>query len=222
MREKLIWIGVAALLLVPTLLVASREVGANATRGRDQVVRFEMAAKGDLPNPLSYTGERQILLDCMEMADGLYARLQGKDALKAIAMTCAYAADRAMVSNPYYGFAALVRARMASIDEDWPRMNQMLRLSQIGAGSEQWVSVERLKLYTRYEERIENETLAARDADIALLLESPVGIKSIAKLYVENENLRTLIANEAEKRSEKVQARLVNVLKSVLASRGSR
>ncbi len=175
-----------------------------------------MARSGLLPNPLSFAGQRQSLIDCMEMADGTYGQLQFPDAKREMSATCEAFAEQMMRSHPHFGFGALVLARMAAIDADWPRFNAMLRLSQTGASTEQWVSVERLKLYTVEQSHLEPQTLVSRKADIDLLLASPVGIKSIARLYIGNEDLRTLIADQAETLPEDVQARFLATLRSIL------
>ena len=150
------------------------------------------------------------------MADGVYGRLQSIDAKREMAASCEAFAERTMRSYPHYGLAALVLARMAVIDADWPRFNAMLRLSQAGASTEQWLSVERLKLYTVEQSHLEPQTLASRSSDIDLLLASPVGIKAIARLYVSNEDLRNLIADQAETLPENVQARFLATLRRIL------
>jgi len=215
---KLAWVALALVLLGAAFLVAIRELGANGARHHDEIVRFEMAVDGVLPAPLSYSGERQNLLDCMAMADGIYGRLQTKAVLADMAATCAEAAEAALRSNPNYGFAALVLARLAVIGDDWDRFNRMLVVSQRGAPAEQWVSVERLRLYAGHEDRLDAATLVARQADIALLLASPIGIRSIAGLYVRNESLRELIAAEAEKLPAEVQNKFVHTVRNIIGS----
>ncbi len=215
-KDRLAWVGVALALLIPAFFAATRELGAISERGSSEIARYQAAREGGAPDPLSFTGVQQNLLDCMEMADGIYGRLQFDGVSQEMAATCRGLAKDAMQSNPHYGFAALVAARMAAIDKDWPKFNKMLVLSQQGSASEQWISVERLKLYVKHEAELDPETLPARSADIDLLLESPVGIKSIASLYINSEHLRTLIAEQAERLPEHIQARFLGTLKAIL------
>lgn len=210
------WLALALILFASALVATTREIGANMRRGSDEIARYEAARRGVIPASLSFAGEQQNLVDCMEMADGIYGLLQSTEAKAGMAATCRSVGEATMRSNPHYGFAALVLARMAAIDGDWPRFNALLRQSQASSATEQWISVERLKLYTNAETHLESETFVARAADIDLLLRSPVGIASIGKLYLDSEHLRARIADQAEKLPEDVQSRFLATLRRML------
>lgn len=216
MKMRIVWVLLSVLLLGFSVAVAAKEFEARAMRPVTEGARFDKAQNGVLEAPVSFEQQQQVLLDCMEMADGVYGLLQFDAARRKMALTCDRYARQLMVSNPNYGFAALVRARMATVREDWQTFNSQLALSQHGAPSEQWVSVERLRLYTRFQDKLNEKTTAARSEDISLLLSSPAGIKSIASLYLQSEDLRNLIAVQAEQLPERVQRRFVSILKRVL------
>ena len=213
---KRVWVAAASLLVALALLAGYREIGASVMRSPDVALRFEASLSGAMPDPLSYAGRRQILLDCVEMMNSVYARVQPASAFLQMAVFCKDEAARSMQSNPHYGFAAYVLARIAALEADWTQFNRMLRISQAGAATEQWISLERLRLYVHHAERLAPETFAARAADIRLLFESPAGISAIAALYRDTAGLRDLIGKEAESLSEEKQARFVEAVRAAL------
>ena len=216
LQSRLIWVGVALLLLILSLFAAMRELGANAARGKSDIAYYEDAVAGELPGPMSFSGTQRVLVDCIDMVNSFYGKVQPVAVQRQLAAACGDMARDSLRSNPNYGLGALVAAHMALIDDDWKTFNKYLQLSQQGAPAEQWISVERLRLYTNYQERLESEAQQARADDIRLLLASPVGIGSIARLYLDSEPLRNLVADEAEKLPEGVQARFVGTLRRML------
>ena len=209
---KRVWAAIAAVLVACALLAGAYELGATLRRAPDNASRFEASLKGAAADPLSYAGRRQILLDCVDMTNSLYVRLQPAPAFAQVAANCKHAAARDMRSNPHDGFAAFVLASIAALESDWAQFNRMLLVSQAGAATEQWITVARVRLFVRHAERLAPEILSARAADIRLLLESPTGIGAIAALYRDHEGLRGLVAEEAEKLPEEKQVRFVEAL----------
>src|SRR5690606_28801996 len=97
-------------------------------------------------------------------------------------------------------------------------MNARLWRSRITGPNELWIVMERVALSERHVGRLDDQGLAAEDADLRLMVVSSKGIRALARFYVSMAGFRERVTGIVETMPDRDQNRFLFVLNEQLAA----
>ena len=171
--------------------------------------RFEFLERGSVGQSLSIRGQRLLLSDCLEAMGGVTGMAQPSERRVAMLNECQSFAIKATASTPSFALAWYIGAFASAELKQFSSFNLQLAGAQKTARNEQWLAQLRVNLAENYRDFLNSETLEGNDADLKLLVQSRIGVASIATRYVDKKEFRERITEIVESLSEEEQIRFV-------------
>lgn len=168
---------------------------------------------------LSLTTRQDDLMDCLfalQRQGSLEVRFISEAFRSSLPARCSAMALDAVQRMPTYSYAWFVLAYTEAITQDWAAMNQHLQLSQGTGPASQWVAEQRVALAESHRDHLDEASLAGNDADLAMLVLSQRGIRSIASRYVDDPSFRERITLIVETMPDEIQRRFLTSLHNVM------
>ncbi len=165
--------------------------------------------------PLSTLSQRNLLAECHRaFTDVLNVNLVLAPAgeRQAAAGRCLQWAGQATTETANFSFAWYVMALAAAEQGEWEQFNQALIRSRQSGPFEQWIAEYRVDLAESNYHKLTREALAEHDSDLAVLVASSQGVRSIADRYVADPRFRDRIANILDKEPIELQQRFLTYL----------
>jgi hypothetical protein len=206
-------VGAASILLFVTAAMVSTREFASA---RDPVSPPDWIARlvaGDVVLGLSTGSQRDDLDNCYEMMGSAYALSRPTVERHQIAEACSTLATGIAAWSPSNAQAWLVAAAASAQLDDFGAFNTRLLQSQITGPHEQWVAEMRVELGEAHYAQLDSETRANHLADLAMLVHSLSGIRSIAERYLNDPGFRERIVAIVETLPEVEQRRFLENVK---------
>ncbi|QDZ10706.1 hypothetical protein [Devosia ginsengisoli] len=163
----------------------------------------------------SIASQNNALLDCtnaLGATQSLAMMYGGTEARRQIAPKCLALADHVARQTPSNAFAWYVGAEASAALQYWDGLNRRLALSWRTGPTEQWVGELRVALAEDNYQHLDDQVIAANDADLHMLVRSARGVRAIAARYVTDPGFRERITAIVETMPTENQARfLANV-----------
>ena len=172
---------------------------------------------------LSISSATATVGDCvgaMSRIQSLEMRYQPEEVRTGLVEHCQALADRAVETSPTLSYAWYAGALAASIREDYAGMNFRLVRSQLTSPSEQWLAENRVNLAEEHFEHLDTQSLTSHQSDLALLVQSGIGLRSIARRYIAQADFRSRISDVVEQMPPAVQERFIGALNRAIRNAG--
>jgi len=163
---------------------------------------------------LSIYSQRFLLNDCLEAIAGPTGMAQPSERRVAMLKNCQSLAENTASSNPTFALAWYIAAYASVELKQYELFNFQLAAAQKTAPSEQWLATLRVALAEDNLDRLDTEARAGNDADLKLLVQSRLGVASIAARYVAHKDFRERITLIVETMSNAEQRRFVNYVRA--------
>jgi hypothetical protein len=218
---------VSPLFLIGLLLVASGlaasylEVGAGLALfgGRPALSSYLRSPK--YMEPLSIRGEYSLSEACHLETFSLDAMLRPIPEREAFAKVCLARLTALVGSSPANAFAWVVVAELAGYLGQAGLATRALEEASKIAPNEQWLAERRVDVAERYRGLVGEAVSSLEDYDLAMLVRSSAGIRSIAKRYVDQPDFRERVFRVVSQLSPADQARFIADLNTVVRTRTS-
>lgn len=178
-----------------TALEAMPYVAAGGTLER----RLDSLEHGFVPVGLSLASQQMVLADCAAVSRSIYGRALGTGHRVRLLATCARIAAGITAGAPTHGYGWYVGALMAAEQGDRAGLNRQLAQAYATAPTEQWLAELRVDLVETHMDQIDPALLASHDRDLALLVRSQRGVRTIANRYVRVAAFRERITRIVER-----------------------
>ena len=176
--------------------------------------RFFNLEQGLARSSLSVLGQRYLLNDCMEAISGPAGMAQPTARRMVMLNECQSLAMDIVADTPGFALAWYIGA-LASLElGQFDKFNFQLAAAQQTAPNEQWLARLRVELAEKNLEHLTLEVRAGNDADLRLLVQSRLGVASIASRYVAQSNFRERITAIVETLGEEEQRRFVSFVRA--------
>lgn len=180
----------------------------------DMIARLsESPTIGPVALPLTWTGQKEVLVACIQVQASLLMALQSSDIKNNVLQICDDFADRATARTPTFAMGYLVKAQTADGLQDLAASNAALVKGQAFAPFEGWQALRRVDLGLRHPDRLDAAARRALEQDLSFLMATGFGSVSIAKLYVANPDHRALIEAQIGSLPTEAQNRFLSELK---------
>lgn len=192
--------------------------------GRTPIERAANEAGQPLMLGLSTTAETQALADCMvplQQLNSLEMRFQPAGTADAIKERCREKAELVSRRTPTLSLAWYIKAMLGAIDGDAQALNDNLTRSRAVAPSEQWLAERRIALGEDNFSILDAEGLRSHKADLALMVQSSNGLRSLSRRYIQDPNFRERVASVVETMPQDVQARFLASLQRAIRNASS-
>lgn len=196
---------------------AIQEFRAFSFGGVTDASRVAALSGGDFHYAASPDSRRSMLQACRSSISGLYGRLQVDAVRNPVLTTCLMTAEAIASENPTDSFAWYISALAASEIGDVTRFNERLLQSQRTGPSEQWIAEMRVQLAEDHYDSLTPAVRAKNDDDLAMLVQSQRGIRSIARRYVGVPTFRERITQIVETLPVAEQRRFLSSVRSAAA-----
>lgn len=173
-----------------------------------------MTDVSELP-ALSITSQNNALLDCasaLGSMQSLAMMYSTAEARAQVVPKCLAMADHLTTHTPSNAYAWYVGAQASASLGDWDGFNRRLILSWRTGPTEQWIGELRVALAEDNYARLDDQTRAANETDLNMLVLSGRGVRAIAARYVADPGFRERITAIVEAMPVENQSRfLANV-----------
>jgi hypothetical protein len=181
------------------------EISPYFTRGVTiQEKHVSISARTAQPGWSSYS-KAVFMADCLAVVQSPVSIVQRANDRQALLTACRDIARNAAVEMPSNGQAWLVGAALAAQAGDVQELNRMLDEGRRTTPFVHWLAAARINLSEANYEFLDERSRAAELADFQVLLDSEVGIKSLALTYVGRPESRERITSVVERASAATQ-----------------
>ena len=160
----------------------------------DMIARLSQSpTEGPLALPLTWTGQKELLLACIQVLASLLMALQPSDVKNDVLQACDDVAGRVTRGTPTFAMGYLVQAQTADGLHDDAASNAAVTRGQAFAPWEGWQALRRVDLGMQRLNRLDPAARHALDQDLSFLMATGFGSAAIAQHYVANPDHRALI-----------------------------
>ncbi|VAW20877.1 hypothetical protein MNBD_ALPHA12-1389, partial [hydrothermal vent metagenome] len=152
--------------------------------------------------------------DCLEAIGGPTDMAQPSARRIKMLKNCQSLAENAANSNPTFALAWYIAADASAELKQYDLFNFQLAAAQKTAPNEQWLATLRVALAEDNLSRLSNEARAGNDNDLKLLVQSRLGVASIAARYVAQPKFRERITLIVETLNNEEQRRFVSFVRA--------
>lgn len=178
--------------------------------------RFNAIEEGSSSGGFSIFAQTLALNDCLEAMAGPTGLVQPTNRRKLVAENCLKVSAAMVETMPSFALAWFVSAYSASELGQQDTFNDAFAAAQITAPNGQWLAEFRVALAEENYQWLTPENRKRETADLALLVNSRRGIRSIARRYIDQFDFRERITAIVETQSAKNQARFVNNVREIM------
>jgi len=204
----------SAILFVLSAIALVYEVAPFSLQNASALARFTTLERGGETRALSTYSQWFLLNDCLEAIAGPVGMAQPSGRRVSMLKNCQSLAEKAANSNPTFALAWYIAAYASAELKQYDLFNFQLAAAQKTAPNEQWLATLRVALAEDNLDRLDTEARAGNDADLKLLVQSRLGVASIASRYVAQTNFRERITLIVETLSNEEQRRFVNYVRA--------
>jgi len=204
----------AAVLFVLSAIALVYEAAPFSLQNASALTRFSTLEKGGETRAFSIYSQRFLLNDCLEAIAGPSGMAQPSERRGKMLKNCQSLAEEAASSNPTFALAWYIAAYASVELKQYKLFDFQLAAAQKTAPNEQWLATLRVSLAEDNLPRLSAEARAGNDADLKLLVQSWLGVASIAARYVAHKDFRERITLIVETMSNEEQRRFVNYVRA--------
>ncbi len=161
---------------------------------------------------MSLRAQQYVLLACDRSLSPPISQFQPNKDLLAMASGCDKIAKGVIKWMPTHGFAYLIAARAALLNQDPKNREKFLALSQSFSPYEGWLAERRFSLLAEQPGAQLNQPAAFVKSDIATLLATQSGAELLANHYIRRPQTRAVLSNVALQATAQNQTRFLNQL----------
>lgn len=206
-------IGLAALGVLAGATLFRAESAVLTYGGPENAVLQDEILKGTVSFGYSAYADQRLLSACLTGMSGIRRAVNTEEDNNRFADQCRTIAGQMISRNPLSSFAWCVRAQAHAILGDFAAMNHDLRKSWAFGRFEGWIAQNRNMIAEANFDRLDAETKAANDADLAIMALSPRGIAAMTPLYRDNPDFRARIGRIVATLAPADQERFLHELK---------
>ena len=173
-------------LAIASGLLAMQELGPPLAIATSPAGQFQAFASGEARLPVAEASRADLIGECYKLTRTLLARAQPTERRLRLLEACRTLALDTVAAAPTVGLAWTVAAAYSGELGDVAGFNQQLRQSWRGAPHEQWIAELRVALTEQYFASADTDIRGQEVSDLAILVQSQRGIKSLAKRYVDD------------------------------------
>lgn len=178
--------------------------------------RFQAIAEDRLTPGPSTASQRLVLDSCLDAITSIYGRTQPAARRAAVHRTCMDLADRIVAVSPTHSYAWFIGALAAEHLDDLSGMSSRLARSQATGPTEQWIAELRVDLAERHLAALQDDARGGHDRDLAMLVASDRGVRTIARRYARDQSFRNRIVPLIETMSMEQQRRFLRSIAAVV------
>jgi hypothetical protein len=201
-------------------MTAFQEWTALAVFSGSPAEQYERAVARPTTMPLSFDGAGRVVQDCGALVFSLEIMLRDLQDRQVLIKSCLDRADAATSAAPTLAFAWTGGAALAGEASDAERYRRELTQSYSVAPSEQWLAEMRVGIIEQNPTLADGGTRDIENHDLALLVVSPHGIKSIAQRYALQPDFRKRVVAVVEGLGQVDQKRFLDEVKRAASEYG--
>jgi len=184
-------------------------------------IRFSTLESDNIAPSLSIYSNRLLLNNCLEAIAGPTGMAQPSQRRMAMLKNCQYFAQKSYQSNLTFALAWYIAAYASVELKQYDTFNFQLAAAQKTAPNEQWLTEFRVSLAENNLSRLGPETIKGNERDLKLLVQSKIGVASIARRYVDQTDFRKRISDIVETLSEARQENFINYVRAAATQRAA-
>lgn len=172
--------------------------------------RFELFSGPTVALPVAATSRADQVQSCYRLSAGIYARAQPTDRRERLLRGCVSMGMDAVASTPTMGIAWAIAGALSGELNDNSAFNRDFLNAHRVAPTEQWQAEFRVALIEDHFSLADEDLKRAEQEDLALLIQSERGIRSIAARWVDVPDFRDRVTSVAETLSATDQRRFLS------------
>lgn len=163
--------------------------------------------------PLSWRGQRDLLLGCNDVQTDPLFKFMAPEPQGVVHQNCLKIAEQILTRAPTFGLAHLVQATAHSGLGNAHDRDAALVVAQKTAPHEGWQAIRRVQLGLPSLTTLDPRAQGAVAADLHFMMMTDWGVRQIAPLFVTHPNARVLIESVAQRADPVRQQQLINALR---------
>lgn len=192
-------------------LLGWREFGSTPVKEADPTREMSALSEAVTAVPASIRGQYDLINRCRVSALSATGLLQDPAVRANLLEACAGHMRAILADSPGNAFAATALAEFGSRLKD-PSMADALFLSQDIAPNEQWLAELRVRVFEDYANELPSTAQEREKKDIAILVLSSHGIRSMAQRYVRDPAFRERVVSVVETLPARDQNRFISAV----------